>query len=179
MFSSRDTKLINELNELSERMAEDRIYEMVLREIENNELDAIAKAKAFEEAQGDETKAHGLYTKQRVRRIKDMLDKERLEKEFVFRQQREEEHKQIIEKNVEKSRQAFNHFLNTAIGFLAFLFGILSIFFTIGVIASFSAFLLNNSLTYAAVLSYFLFLAVVAGALSYWFYKKFKRHRGK
>ena len=179
MFNSRDTKLINELNELSERMAEDRIYEMVLREIENNELDAIAQAKALEEAEGDETKARGLYTKQRVRRIRDMLNQERLEKEFIHRQKQEHEKKQVFEKDVEKHRQAFNHFLNTAIGFLAFLFGILSIFFTSMVILAFSEFQSNNSLMNALALSYFLFIAVVTGGLSYWCYKKFKRHRDK
>jgi hypothetical protein len=55
-----------------ERLAEDRMYELVLREIEQQELDPIAEARALEEAQGDVPRSKALYIKHRIRRIIDL-----------------------------------------------------------------------------------------------------------
>ena len=68
-----DKKILKELSELNDRLAEDRMYEIVVDEIENNEFDKVAQAIAFEEAEGDEKKARAFYTKHRVRRIKDEI----------------------------------------------------------------------------------------------------------
>ena len=71
-FKKSEQKLLEELRNLSERLAEDRIYEEVLTEIELNNFDAVAKARALEEAEGHEQKARALYIKHRVRRINDL-----------------------------------------------------------------------------------------------------------
>ena len=55
------------------RRREDRLYEIVFLEVERNEFDGVAKALAFEEAEGDEKKARAYYTKHRVRRLRDDL----------------------------------------------------------------------------------------------------------
>ena len=68
-----DKKILKELSELNDRLAEDRMYEIVVDEIENNEFDKVAQAIAFEEAEGDEKKARAFYTRHRVRRIKDEI----------------------------------------------------------------------------------------------------------
>jgi hypothetical protein len=68
-----DRKILKELSELNERLAKDRMYEIAVDEIENNDFDKVAQAIAFEEAEGDEKKARAFYTKHRVRRIKDEI----------------------------------------------------------------------------------------------------------
>jgi hypothetical protein len=68
-----DRKILKELSELNNRLAEDRMYEIAVDEIENNDFDKVAQAIAFEEAEGDEKKARAFYTKHRVRRIKDEI----------------------------------------------------------------------------------------------------------
>jgi len=68
-----DKKILKELSELNNRLAEDRMYEIAVDEIENNDFDKVAQAIAFEEAEGDEKKARAFYTKHRVRRIKDEI----------------------------------------------------------------------------------------------------------
>jgi hypothetical protein len=68
-----DKKILKELSELNDRLAEDRMYEIAVAEIENNEFDKVAQAIAFEEAEGDEKKARAFYSKHRVRRIKDEI----------------------------------------------------------------------------------------------------------
>jgi hypothetical protein len=62
-----------ELSKLNERLIEDRFYELALSEIEENSFDTVAKAKAFEEAEGEEKKSRAFYVKHRVRRMKDEL----------------------------------------------------------------------------------------------------------
>jgi hypothetical protein len=68
-----DPDLLNELLDLGDRLSEDRLYEVVVQEIEVNDFDAVAKARALEEAEGDGNKARAFYTKHRVRRIRDIL----------------------------------------------------------------------------------------------------------
>ena len=68
-----DHKTLIELSKLTERLVEDRFYELALSEIEENSFDPVAKAKAFEEAEGKEQKARAFYVKHRVRRMKDEL----------------------------------------------------------------------------------------------------------
>ena len=69
-----NNKLLQELAELSDRRTEDRMDEIALSEIKNNELDPVAQAKAFEEAEGDPIKSRAFYTKLRVRRVRDELN---------------------------------------------------------------------------------------------------------
>ena len=66
-------ELLTELIDLGERLSEDRLYEVVIDEIERDEFDSVAKAKALEEAEGDQNKARAFYTKHRVRRIRDLI----------------------------------------------------------------------------------------------------------
>lgn len=71
-FKNEEQQLLEQLKSLSERLAEDRIYEKALEEMEQDRLDPVAKARAFEEAEGDGQKARALYIKHRVRRIRDL-----------------------------------------------------------------------------------------------------------
>lgn len=105
MFFKNDEKeLLEELRSLGARLAEDRIYEKVITEVENNELDVVAKAKAFEEAEGDATKARAFYIKHRVRRIRDLaaeyeiwLQQEADRKEAIRKRELElEEHRRML-----------------------------------------------------------------------------------
>ena len=68
-----DQQTLIELSKLTERLVEDRFYELALSEIEENSFDTVAKAKAFEEAEGEEKKSRAFYVKHRVRRMKDAL----------------------------------------------------------------------------------------------------------
>ena len=73
MSAKNDPDLLNELIALGDRLSEDRLYEIVVEEIAANDLDSVAKVRALEEALGDEKKARALYTKHRVRRIRDLM----------------------------------------------------------------------------------------------------------
>lgn len=64
---------IDELASMSERVFEDRLYEIAIDEIQNNEMDPVSEARAFEEAEGNKEKARAFYTKHRVRRLRDHL----------------------------------------------------------------------------------------------------------
>jgi hypothetical protein len=65
--------LLHELSLLDGIRLEDRVYQIVLQEVQLEQFDPVAKVKAYEEAEGDNNKARALYTKHRVRRIEDML----------------------------------------------------------------------------------------------------------
>ena len=67
----RDQKIITDLQNLSGRQAEDLLYNLVMAEISEDDLDPVAWAKAFEEAEGEEQRSKALYLKHRIRRIKD------------------------------------------------------------------------------------------------------------
>lgn len=71
-LSAKDSALLKELRGLSARLAEDRMYELVLSEIENDSFDPIARARAFEEADGNKDMAIARYIKHRVRRLNDL-----------------------------------------------------------------------------------------------------------
>lgn len=91
-FKNGDKALLEELRSLGARLSEDRIYEKVIAEVESNELDAVAKAKAFEEAEGDALKARAFYIKHRVRRIRDLAS------EYEIWLQQEADKKEAIRK---------------------------------------------------------------------------------
>ena len=55
----------------STRLAEDKLYEIVLAELKAGDIDEVAKARATVEAEGEEKKADALYIKHRIRRIND------------------------------------------------------------------------------------------------------------
>ena len=67
---------IDEIASLNERRFEDRLYEIAIEEIQNNEMDPVSEARAFEEAEGNKEKARAFYTKHRVRRLRDHLMQE-------------------------------------------------------------------------------------------------------
>ena len=99
-------EILEELIALDSRLLEDRLYEIAVQEIGTNEFDAVAKAKAFEEAEGNELKARAFYTRHRVRRIRDQLTAYSIEREIAAaadlqetieqeRNQRKERNKQV------------------------------------------------------------------------------------
>lgn len=71
-FSLEEIEIFIAIQELSERLAEDRLYEVVAEEIDRREYDPVSKLKALEEANGDEQVAKAIYAKHRVRRLKDL-----------------------------------------------------------------------------------------------------------
>jgi len=81
VLTSRDQKIANELKEVTGRLAEDLMYQLVIDEIERSDLDPVAKVQALEEAEGDEAKANAFYPKHRIRRVHDMIKAIALEAE--------------------------------------------------------------------------------------------------
>ena len=73
--------IFKKIYELNERMAEDALYEAVLMEVKNGDMDIVAEARAMEEGQGDKEKARSLYIKHRIRRLKDIHLAEFIERE--------------------------------------------------------------------------------------------------
>lgn len=73
MRISLDEKLLDELACLESRLIEDRLYQIAILEIEAEQFDQVAQAKAFEEAEGDTKKARAFYTKHRVQRLQDII----------------------------------------------------------------------------------------------------------
>ena len=78
----RDQKIITDLQNLSGRQAEDLLYNLVMAEISEDDLDPVAWAMAFEEAEGEEQRSKALYLKHRIRRIKDDILAVELDKKF-------------------------------------------------------------------------------------------------
>ena len=70
-LNPKEKQLFDEIKSLSVRLLEDRLYEVVADEVLRNEYDNVAKIKALEEARGDEQVAKSIYTRHRVRRLKD------------------------------------------------------------------------------------------------------------
>ena len=68
-----DEELLDELSRLDSIMLEDQLYRIAILEIQNEQFDLVAQAKALEEAEGEVQKARALYTKHRVQRINAML----------------------------------------------------------------------------------------------------------
>ncbi len=72
-MDAREMQFLGEIVGLNERLQADRLYEFVQQEIESSQLTLAAKARAVEEAAGDEAKIASLYTRHRVRMLKDEL----------------------------------------------------------------------------------------------------------
>ena len=126
-----DKKILKELSELNDRLAEDRMYEIAVAEIENNEFDKVAQAIAFEEAEGDEKKARAFYTKHRVRRIKDEISYFVAELAATIEAEAKKEDQRILnlqkrnkKARIEKRKGGFfaiiNFFLRTIFFFIVF-----------------------------------------------------------
>lgn len=84
---------LNELLHLSDRLLEDRLYEITIMEVEAGDYDQAAKARALEEAEGDITRSKALYIKHRVRRLKDFIYEQSAVRE-IERQQQEKTQRQ-------------------------------------------------------------------------------------
>lgn len=113
MFRREEKALFEEIKKLSDRLAEDRIYEQVMLEVDSENYDPVAKAKAFEEALGDTQKARALYVKHRVRRIRDLAAEYQLwaAQQEAERRVRQEEAKarkaaEFAERNKNEERKA-------------------------------------------------------------------------
>ena len=107
MTDKIDPTILIELIELGDRLTEDRLREIVVAEIERNEMDSVAQAYAFEEADGDEKKARAYYTKHRVRRIRDLIAEEgiRAAEERAEAEEKAKQ-KQAEEEKIARERQA-------------------------------------------------------------------------
>lgn len=67
-FTERQRQIFEAIAELSERMAEDQLYEIVAAEIAAGDMDSVAMLKANEEALGNKQLAGSVYPRHRVRR---------------------------------------------------------------------------------------------------------------
>jgi len=114
-FKSQEQKFLDELKGLNERLAEDRIYQQVMIEIDSDELDSVSRARAFEEAEGDNQKAQGLYVKHRVRRLRDLaLDyenwlKEEAKMKALRKKEEQEEQEKIEQRKKEEQQKKIEH----------------------------------------------------------------------
>lgn len=99
IFNSRERKLLGEIRMLSDRLAEDKIYAQAMEEIETNEVDPVAQAKALEEAEGDAQKGKAFYIKHRVRRIRDLAT------EYEIWLVQEQSKKEEVKETKENKRQ--------------------------------------------------------------------------
>lgn len=70
-LNPKEKQLFDEIKSLSVQLLEDRLSEVVADEILRNEYDNVAKIKALKEARDDEQVAESIYTRHRVRRLKD------------------------------------------------------------------------------------------------------------
>jgi len=77
-----DSEFLADLAELSERLAADKLYEITISEVQNEQYDPAAKARAIVEADGDMERAKALYIKHRVRRLNDLLEQSKAEKKI-------------------------------------------------------------------------------------------------
>ena len=73
MFDEYHENLLKKLITIDQNFLTDEVYAIVSKEIDNGYVDAAAHMRAVEQAEGDGVKAKGLYIKNRVRRIIDML----------------------------------------------------------------------------------------------------------
>ena len=97
-FSLEEIEIFTVIQELSDRLAEDRLYEVVAEEIDRREYDPVSKLKALEEAKGDEQVAKAIYARHRVRRLKDLA----AEYEIIQAAEKMEQEKRKNKKTVEE-----------------------------------------------------------------------------
>ena len=102
-----DPQVLRYLVELQDRLAEDEMYEDVLLEINNGDFDAVAQARAFEEAGGNAEQARSIYIRHRIRRLKDHLMTEaiRQRQEEMERQRQPGKKPFSLEEHEEELRQ--------------------------------------------------------------------------
>ena len=65
---------------IASRRIEERLYEVALDEVENNEIKKGLYAKALAKAEGDKVKADGIYLKLRVQSIMDDIESEKIDR---------------------------------------------------------------------------------------------------
>ena len=65
---------------IASRRIEEKLYEVALDEVENNEIRKGLYAKALSKAEGDKEKADGIYLKLRVQSIMDDIESEKINK---------------------------------------------------------------------------------------------------
>ena len=82
-MNRRDRKILKSIAKLSERLAEDQLYQIVSDELEEGFVDGVASLRANEIAEGNREKAESIYPKQRIRRLLD------LRSEFALMQESE------------------------------------------------------------------------------------------
>ena len=71
-MNSQDRRIVKAITELSDRLAEDRLYKITADEMKAGSFDEVAQLRALEESEGYEKKAKAFYPKHRVRRLMDL-----------------------------------------------------------------------------------------------------------
>tara|TARA_R110000824_G_scaffold337080_1_gene523560 strand:+ start:1108 stop:1575 length:468 start_codon:yes stop_codon:yes gene_type:complete len=71
-MNRRDRKILKSIEKLSERLAEDQLYQIVADELEEGFVDGVASLRANEISEGNKEKAESIYPKQRIRRLLDL-----------------------------------------------------------------------------------------------------------
>ena len=100
MMNRRDRKILKSIEKLSERLAEDQLYQIVADEMKEGFFDEVAQLRALGKAEGDETKAKALYPEIRIRRLLDLNSEYEL--------QLETSKKPVKEKNVYDETRTYN-----------------------------------------------------------------------
>jgi hypothetical protein len=67
-----DEEIIQGISDLTDRLAEDKLYQVVANEMKSGFYDEIAQLRSLESAAGDEIKAKSYYARNRVRRLLDL-----------------------------------------------------------------------------------------------------------
>ena len=67
-----DEEIIQGISDLTDRLAEDKLYQVVANEMKSGFYDEIAQLRSLEDAAGDEIKAKAYYARNRVRRLMDL-----------------------------------------------------------------------------------------------------------
>ena len=105
-----DEEIIREIENLSERLAEDRLYKITLHEVEQGDYDPVSRARALDDSDGDDRKVRSLYIRHRVRRLKDLLLAQQLEhraheKAKAEKQARDQEEEQQVQEYLRASKK--------------------------------------------------------------------------
>lgn len=88
-MNRRDRKILKSIEKLSERLAEDHLYQIVADEMKEGFFDEVAQLRALGKAEGDEAKAKALYPEIRIRRLLDLNSEYELQLETSKKPEKE------------------------------------------------------------------------------------------
>ena len=107
-MNRRDRKILKLVEKLSERLAEDQLYQIVADELEEGFVDGVASLRENEIAEGNREKAESIYPKQRIRRLLDLRSELSVIESIGNESKKIEKSKEINEKKeIYKEKSSF------------------------------------------------------------------------